>query len=174
MDRIFLLLAAFMVILNGFALAKLKDVARENELAAREAELAAANPDATPQLSDPCTKVHCGAGRICQADGQTAACVCVPECPDEVDPRRKVCTNKNETWPSDCEVYRQRCLCDTKDPACMGKEFRHIHIDYYGECRDMPVSLKTIPHRFPQFPIRKIRHQRFHDNSNSKTSLACK
>ncbi|GAB0090919.1 SPARC [Sergentomyia squamirostris] len=129
-----------------------KDVARENELA-REAAMAAAelgNPSAAPQISDPCSKVHCGAGRICQADGQMAACVCVPECPDEMDPRRKVCTNMNETWSSDCEVYRQRCLCDTHDPACMGKEFRHVHIDYYGECREMPDCTEEEMNDFPR------------------------
>uniref|UniRef100_A0A7G3APH1 Putative matricellular protein osteonectin/sparc/bm-40 n=1 Tax=Lutzomyia longipalpis TaxID=7200 RepID=A0A7G3APH1_LUTLO len=146
-ERIFLLLASFLVLFSVCARAEeedivdmlssdemldidedllrtleqeqhLKDLARENQHAAKEAQLAAAEvgPGAPPQISDPCAKVHCGAGRICQADGMSASCVCVPECPDEVDPRRKVCTNKNETWASDCEVYRQRCLCDTKKP----------------------------------------------------------
>lgn len=50
-----------------------------------------------------------------------------------------MCTNKNETWNSDCEVYQQRCLCDSNDAACKGPEFKHIHIDYYGECKEMPV-----------------------------------
>ncbi|XP_059610724.1 SPARC [Phlebotomus argentipes] len=178
--RIFLLLACSLVLLDQFALAEelhdivdelssdemldideellrtleqdlhLKDVARENQQAAREAELAAGNPDAPPQISDPCAKVHCGAGRICQAEGQSASCVCVPECPEEVDPRRRVCTNKNDTWASDCEVYRQRCLCDTHDTACKGPEFRHIHIDYYGECRDMPECTEEEMNDFPR------------------------
>jgi hypothetical protein len=53
----------------------------------------------------------------------------------------QVCTNKNETWNSDCEVYRQRCLCDNKDEeGCKDSELKHIHIDYYGECKEMPVS----------------------------------
>lgn len=51
----------------------------------------------------------------------------------------QVCTNRNETWNSDCDVYRQRCLCDTNHADCMGKEFKHVHIDYYGECRETPV-----------------------------------
>uniref|UniRef100_A0A1L8E3J1 Putative matricellular protein osteonectin/sparc/bm-40 n=1 Tax=Nyssomyia neivai TaxID=330878 RepID=A0A1L8E3J1_9DIPT len=184
LERIFLLLATFLVLFQGYSQAEkdledivdllssdemldidedllrtleqeqhLKDIARENEHAARMAELAAnaaTGDSAPPQISDPCAKVHCGAGRICQADGQSASCVCVPECPDEADPRRKVCTNKNETWASDCEVYRQKCLCDTNDAACMGKEFRHIHIDYYGECRDMPECTEEEMNDFPR------------------------
>lgn len=69
----------------------------------------------------------------------TISGVCIPECPEEKDPRRRVCTSRNETWDSDCEVHRQRCLCDTKHALCRSKEFTHIQIDYLGECRDMPV-----------------------------------
>lgn len=96
-------------------------------------------------IVDPCTKVHCGAGRVCQAKGTTASCVCIPQCPEELDPRRKVCTNRNETWSSDCEVYRHRCLCDTNDASCKGKDLKHIHINYYGECKSMPVRLVCLP-----------------------------
>lgn len=88
---------------------------------------------------DPCTKIHCSAGKTCLAKGGEARCVCINECPEETDPRRKVCTNRNETWPSDCEVHRQRCLCDSKDALCTDPDISHIHIDYYGECREMPV-----------------------------------
>lgn len=90
---------------------------------------------------DPCRKVHCGAGRVCEAKGDTAKCICIPSCPQEADPRRRVCTNRNETWNSDCEVHRQRCLCDMKDvEQCNDPELKHIHIDYYGECKELPVS----------------------------------
>lgn len=89
---------------------------------------------------DPCAKIHCGAGRICQADGTSAECVCIPECPQQSDPRRMVCTNKNHTWNSDCEVHRERCLCDTDDPRCKSADLKHIHINYYGECKEIPVS----------------------------------
>lgn len=91
-------------------------------------------------LDDPCTKIHCGAGRICNVNGDTAECICIPECPEETDPRRKVCTNRNETWNSDCEVHRHRCLCDTKDARCATPKNSHIHIDYYGECKEIEVS----------------------------------
>lgn len=91
-------------------------------------------------ILDPCLKVHCGAGRICQVDelGEPQ-CICIPECPVETEPRRKVCSNHNETWSSDCAVYQQRCLCNKGDPQCKGDDYKHVHIEYYGECRDMPV-----------------------------------
>lgn len=92
-------------------------------------------------LSDPCLEVRCGAGRICEVDSEgEPQCVCIPTCPVESDTRRKVCSNHNETWSSDCAIYQQRCLCDKGDPQCKGEQYKHVHIEYYGECRDMPVS----------------------------------
>lgn len=130
------------------------DLQRENEAASEiAAEHAAMEPppNTVPVQVDPCTKVHCGAGRVCQAKGTTASCVCIPQCPEELDPRRKVCTNRNETWSSDCEVYRHRCLCDTNDASCKGKDLKHIHINYYGECKSMPDcgedEMKDFPRR---------------------------
>lgn len=105
-----------------------------------------------PRMMDPCKGVRCGAGRICQsnAEGQHAECICIPECPFEGDPRRKVCTNHNETWNSACEVHRQRCLCNTNDPACSGEAARHVHIDYYGSCRTMPECTENDLADFPR------------------------
>ncbi|XP_035795810.1 SPARC-like [Anopheles albimanus] len=96
-------------------------------------------PNRAPRLTDPCRGVRCGAGRICSVnhDENKAECICIPECPVELDPRRKVCTNLNETWDSACEVHRQRCLCNTNDPQCRGESVRHVHIDYYGYCKQM-------------------------------------
>lgn len=88
---------------------------------------------------DPCTKIHCQAGRVCQVKDTTAECVCIPECPVEFDPRRKVCTNRNETWASDCEVHQHRCFCDQRDARCTNQKNSHMHIDYYGECKQIQV-----------------------------------
>nr|CAD7574255.1 unnamed protein product [Timema californicum] len=90
-------------------------------------------------MHDPCAEKHCGAGRVCVLDElEQAQCVCIPTCPEEADPRRKVCSNHNETWGSDCEVYQMRCWCDKGGPECKGEEYKHVHIEYYGVCRDMP------------------------------------
>ncbi|KOB75876.1 Sparc [Operophtera brumata] len=114
---------------------------------------------------DPCLKVHCSAGRVCEIDEHgEAVCNCIKECPYETDSRRKVqppltadssdgptcdcyihvtclpqvCTNHNETWTSDCEVYRQRCLCLDHSELCRGPQYHHVQIEYYGTCREMP------------------------------------
>ncbi|XP_058444772.1 SPARC [Malaya genurostris] len=123
------------------------------ELAAKIAAESYNFPDGivnAPRLVDPCKEIRCGAGRICQADGSDAKCVCIPECPEEFDSRRKVCTNLNETWESACEVHRQRCLCNTDDPRCRGEEVKHVHINYYGRCRDIPECSENDLSDFPR------------------------
>lgn len=102
-------------------------------------------------IMDPCLKVQCGAGRICQLDGDgEPQCVCIPTCAEESDARRKVCSNRNETWSSDCAVYQQRCLCQTNMEGCKGPENLHVHIEYYGECREMPECTKEEMVDFPR------------------------
>ncbi|KAK7066822.1 hypothetical protein SK128_011702 [Halocaridina rubra] len=85
----------------------------------------------------PCSEMYCGAGRQCiiRNDGE-GECVCVSSCEEEVDPRRRVCSSLNETWMSDCELYRQRCLCEDEEAKCVREEYGHMHIDYYGECKE--------------------------------------
>ncbi|XP_047001660.1 SPARC [Schistocerca americana] len=101
---------------------------------------------------DPCAEKHCGAGQVCEVNEQGEGhCVCIPDCPVEVDPRRKVCSNHNETWGSDCEVYQMRCWCKHGMDGCRGDEYSHVHIEYYGECRDMP---ECTPDEMADFPRR--------------------
>ncbi|CAK9796655.1 ost-1 [Anthophora quadrimaculata] len=100
---------------------------------------------------DPCMDKHCGAGRVCKLiDEDTAECVCVEVCNEEIDPRRKVCTNYNETFGSDCEVYQALCFCETGDTRCRGPEYKHVHIEYYGECRQMPTCREEDMADFPR------------------------
>ncbi|XP_046611571.1 SPARC [Neodiprion virginianus] len=100
---------------------------------------------------DPCMNKHCSAGRTCKPDDDgVAQCVCVEECEPESDARRKVCTNLNETWSSDCEVHQARCFCVTDDPRCKGPEQKHVHVEYYGECREMPECTEGQMADFPR------------------------
>ncbi|XP_014094065.1 SPARC [Bactrocera oleae] len=131
-----------------------KDLERENEIAAqlRAEALDQQNNILNPVVEiDPCEKMHCGAGRVCQVHGTEAKCVCIPECPEEPEARRHVCTNRNETWLSDCAVYRQRCLCATNAPGCLNPENSHVHIDYYGPCHEhkncSEEDMKDFPRR---------------------------
>lgn len=113
---------------------------------------------------DPCLDVQCGAGMVCELDQNSEPqCVCIEACPEETESRRKVvtatfllyvcfykimyckvCSSMNETWPSDCSVYQQRCWCRNGDARCKGEKYRHIHIEYYGSCREMPVRMLFI------------------------------
>ncbi|KAF9798406.1 hypothetical protein SFRURICE_003052 [Spodoptera frugiperda] len=102
-------------------------------------------------LDDPCLRVHCSAGRVCEIDEHgDAVCNCIKECPYETDSRRKVCTNHNETWTSDCEVYQQRCLCLDGSELCRGPQYHHVQIEYYGTCREMPECSENEMLDFPR------------------------
>lgn len=61
-----------------------------------------------------------------------------------------MCTNHNETWTSDCEVYRQRCLCMDGNDACRGPQYHHVQIEYYGVCREMPDCTESEMSDFPR------------------------
>uniref|UniRef100_A0A6P7FHJ6 SPARC n=1 Tax=Diabrotica virgifera virgifera TaxID=50390 RepID=A0A6P7FHJ6_DIAVI len=102
-------------------------------------------------LVDPCMQVRCGAGRICQVNElREPECVCIPTCPEESESRRKVCSNYNETWSSDCAIYQQRCLCAKGDQECKGPQYKHVHIEYYGQCREMPHCTQEEMADFPR------------------------
>ena len=56
----------------------------------------------------------------------------------------QVCSNHNETFATDCDLYRKRCLCEESDAgddemgatsACgEGNMYNHVHVEYYGDC----------------------------------------
>jgi len=95
---------------------------------------------------DPCESVHCGAGRVC-VEGQ---CECIKECGFEADRRRHVCSNHNQTFPSDCMLYQARCWCEENDPRCPKEKIRHVHIEYYGECRQIKICSEDELMDFPR------------------------
>lgn len=126
------------------------DIVAEDEKASilndKSAEL-----DAERVLKDPCSKVRCDPGRECVInEDATATCECVTKCQPEADPRRKVCSNHNQTWESDCELYRMRCLCKDEKDGCKGEKFEHVHIDYYGACRELPQCEEEEMEDFPR------------------------
>jgi len=87
---------------------------------------------------DPCETKKCGKGRECSlSEAGEPVCTCVSQCTHETDARRQVCTNHNETWNSDCAVYKQRCECTDELDGCQDPKNTHLHVEYYGQCRDM-------------------------------------
>ena len=56
-----------------------------------------------------------------------------------------MCSNHNETFATDCDLYRKRCLCEESatDEDEMGAAasacgednmYSHVHVEYYGDC----------------------------------------
>ncbi|CAH1407584.1 unnamed protein product [Nezara viridula] len=100
---------------------------------------------------DPC-EGKCRSGQVCQLSEGVAMCVCIPSCPEEADPRRKVCSNLNITYDSDCAIHQMRCWCRSSDRKCVGdkEKLSHIHIDYYGECRQHDECTENQMADFPR------------------------
>lgn len=102
--------------------------------------------DIFPEPVDLCENVHCGPGRICDQ----GECNCVKECTTERDKRRWVCSNRNQTYESDCHLYRARCLCRDEDPQCATEDDRHLHVEYYGVCRKIATCTEDDIVDFPR------------------------
>ncbi|XP_045123782.1 SPARC-like [Portunus trituberculatus] len=126
----------------------------EEEEVEEEEEMAEEVPEEfQPQEipGDGCLGVYCGAGRMCVVnDNGDGECACNNACDSEEDARRRVCSNYNETWMSDCELYRQRCLCEEEDQSCLNPENKHVHIEYYGECQQIPECVDEELEDFPR------------------------
>ncbi|XP_076349532.1 SPARC-like isoform X2 [Tachypleus tridentatus] len=100
---------------------------------------------------DPCAKHHCGTGRLCVLDDEgKPTCECISECSAETDERRKVCSNHNETWNSYCELYRMRCWCVDGRDECAKEKYKHVHVDYYGSCREISKCSEEEMADFPR------------------------
>ncbi|XP_035221665.1 SPARC-like [Stegodyphus dumicola] len=109
------------------------------------------NSDKGGYIEDPCAKHKCGPGKVCEINEEGKAhCTCIEKCPEEIDYRRKVCSNHNETWDSDCELYRMRCLCTEGLEGCKLNKYNHVHIDYYGPCKDIGECTKQELEDFPR------------------------
>jgi len=126
---------------------KLKKVEAENEKIKNETE-----SELKKFPENPCTHVRCGPGRECVVQKDlTATCECVRECQPEIDLRRKVCSNYNETWDSDCHLYQMSCYCEDNKKECKDPEkYGHLHIDYYGVCKEITQCSQEELEDFPR------------------------
>jgi len=104
-------------------------------------------------VESPCKNFPCSAGRECHVtESGEAKCRCVQDCGLQEDPRRKVCSNQNETFASDCQLHLMRCECEEGSGLCTQPEkYLHAHVQYYGECRDIP---RCEPDDLDDFPRR--------------------
>jgi hypothetical protein len=101
---------------------------------------------------DPCSKMKCGTGKECVIDTESgsANCQCISHCADNTDVRRRVCSNHNSTWQSDCHLYKHWCTCVEGTSSDCTEEHKHMHIDYYGECQQLPECKKEVLEDFPR------------------------
>lgn len=101
---------------------------------------------------EPCSKMKCGAGKECIIDAESgiAKCQCISVCADNTDVRRRVCSNKNTTWQSDCHLLKHRCICLEGLSTDCSDDHKHMHIDYYGECQQLPDCRKEVLEDFPR------------------------
>lgn len=102
-------------------------------------------------VPDPCVGLRCSAGRACSiTDSGEGACTCVQKCEDEHDVRRRVCSNFNETWMSDCALHKQRCLCEEDLHGCQDDRYTHLQIEYFGQCQELPECHSEELYDFPR------------------------
>lgn len=86
--------------------------------------------------ANPCYEKKCLRGEECIIEDSKAKCICFRDCPDEPDPRLKVCSVQNETFDSECHLDRQKCLCTNGDQECQHSSPKKLRLDYYGACKE--------------------------------------
>lgn len=135
--------------------AQLNEVKSENEEKREEApkETAAAVVE-DGDAPDPCSKLKCKDGQHCRvAENGEAECVCMENCAKYNDPRSAVCSSRNVTYDSECEFYRQICLCERNERGCQDRRILadNDHLDYYSTCKEIrqcePEELAGFPSR---------------------------
>ncbi|VDK45254.1 unnamed protein product [Anisakis simplex] len=115
-----------------------------------EPEEAPATP-APPKLENPCKDQVCGWGKECVVGkGGEPTCECISKCPPlDDDPFDQVCSNTNETFPSLCDLYRERCLCKRKSKECTNKANAKVHLEYLGPCKQLDTCTDELMAQFP-------------------------
>ncbi|KAI6189276.1 putative effector protein [Aphelenchoides besseyi] len=102
--------------------------------------------------TNPCDDHVCGWGKECVVDKKNRpVCECIAKCPEfNNDPEDQVCGSNNQTFPSLCELYRQRCLCKKRgNPACDSPAFSKVHLEYLGACKELDTCTDALMAQFP-------------------------
>ncbi|KAL7668952.1 hypothetical protein ACOME3_009633 [Neoechinorhynchus agilis] len=82
-----------------------------------------------------CDDLICDEGEFCDInDDGEANCHCIQDCIDVNDERQKICTKRNVTYLSDCELHMKQCNCRQGNLNCQEDEIID-QISYYGSCR---------------------------------------
>jgi len=145
-----ILLVSILLLVSSISYAK--KARKHKQQPAQQQETNVIEDGSKETRKDPCLKHKCGAGKECfvNAENGEAKCQCVSQCVDNTDLRRRVCSNHNTTWQSDCHLFKHRCLCVTGASTDCTEEHKHMHIDYYGECQLLPKCRKEVLEDFPR------------------------
>ena len=73
-----------------------------------------------------CARLNCNHHATCGGSGGHRTCTC-PTCPPLYTP---VCGNNNQTYNSECELYRTACERDDSD----------LELHYHGACASRPCA----------------------------------
>lgn len=102
-------------------------------------------------IADPCRQKQCGPGKECDLDEERKpVCVCVHKCPPETQESSKVCSTHNVTFDSECELYRQKCLCHRGHAECRERRHKKAHLDYYGSCKEITECTEEEMEEYPE------------------------
>lgn len=128
------------------------EIRRENE--DRKKTEVATKVEEKGDAPDPCSHLRCKDGQHCRLDAAgEASCVCMDSCAKYNDPRSAICSSRNVTYDSECEFYRQMCLCERNEEGCEDRQIvaENDHLDYYSKCQEIracePAELKAFPSR---------------------------
>jgi len=140
------------LLLIAQAWAKPKDL-EENEVVEEDDDDAEADggyaDEEDARAENPCYNHECPLGQECEVDGEHPICICAHACPEEVEERNSVCSTSNVTFFSQCELRRQRCLCEKGQTGCDDKAYRELQMDYYGPCITLRECTETEMENFP-------------------------
>lgn len=100
----------------------------------------------------PCFRKKCYRGEECQVnDKEEAECVCTPSCDfyKQQEGRHQVCSNKNVTYDTECDLDREHCLCKHSKDGCRYPGARKIQLEYYGTCQELSPCSDDSRVQFP-------------------------
>jgi len=107
-----------------------------------------------PVIRNPCEQHVCGWGKECVIvdGGRGAKCECATRCAEVAspDPYDKVCSSHNETFPSLCHLYRERCMCKRGMAGCEDKAHAKTHLEYLGQCKNLEICTDELMAQFPE------------------------
>lgn len=100
---------------------------------------------------NPCIRKKCYRGETCVLKDAKAVCICTPDCSfySRNDRRIEVCSNKNDTYHTECDLDRDHCLCKRKEPGCTRPGGNKIQVEYYGKCQEEKDCPEEEASQFP-------------------------